>query len=126
MRRDAVALERRTDGVAVAARRVGAGRVMAVGFDETWRWRMAGASGSDEAHREWWSRVVGAVAYAPVVTRADSSGSAPLARLMEAMGPPRTTSLPRTRGGVDPRILLALMLLLLVAEWGSRRLRGAR
>jgi hypothetical protein len=66
---DAVVLESR-DGVAmIAARRLDAGRVMQVGYDETWRWRMAGGDESTAAHREWWSRLVAAVAYAPLVPR---------------------------------------------------------
>ena len=39
---DAVALESRDNAVTVAARRVDAGRVVQSGYDETWRWRMAG------------------------------------------------------------------------------------
>src|SRR5205823_227161 len=36
-----VAIEHRAGGIALAARRVGAGRVLQVGYDDSWRWRMA-------------------------------------------------------------------------------------
>ena len=130
---DGVALERRTDGIAVAARRVGAGRVMQVGYDDSWRWRMAGASGSERAHREWWSRDrrVGRVrAGASVASRRDDrrrARAAPLASLVDRLGPPRalaSDSPSRRRSTGD--WLIALMMLLLLAEWASRRLRGMR
>jgi hypothetical protein len=124
-----VPLERRTGGVSIAARRVGAGRVVQVGYDDSWRWRMAGASGSEAAHRAWWSRVVGSVAYVPGAP-ADSplnDDSAPLARMVERLGPARAAapSAPG-RGAVDSRILITLVMLLLLTEWASRRLRGLR
>ncbi|HEY9225698.1 MAG TPA: hypothetical protein VIP11_03570, partial [Gemmatimonadaceae bacterium] len=128
LKSDAVPLERRPGGVAVAARRVGAGRVIQVGYDDSWRWRMAGATGSESAHREWWSRLVSAVAYAPEAPRAASmpSSSAPLAFLVDRVGPPR--SLPSTGAGVqiDRRVILALIMILLLAEWSSRRLRALK
>src|SRR6185503_2735807 len=49
LRPGALALERRGDAIVVAARRVRAGRVMQIGYDDTWRWRMAGEAGSEEA-----------------------------------------------------------------------------
>src|SRR5213076_1669998 len=55
---DAVPLERAAGEVVVAARRVGAGRVLQVGYDATWQWRVAGQPGSDAAHRRWWSQLV--------------------------------------------------------------------
>lgn len=127
---DGVALERRADGIAVAARRVGSGRVVQVGYDDSWRWRMAGATGSEAAHRAWWARVVGAVAYAP------SAGApvaiawpprAPVAYLVDRAGPARASAPANAgRGPLDSRILMTLTMLLLLAEWGSRRLRGRR
>lgn len=136
---DGVALELRGGRVAVAARRVGAGRVVQVGYDDSWRWRMAGANGSEEAHRAWWSRVLASVAYVPdAAARAslparqmDSSvsvvESAPLARLVDRLGPPRG----RVAGAsvaarFDQRILIVFIMLLLLAEWASRRMRGLR
>ncbi|MDB4874615.1 MAG: hypothetical protein JWM41_1061 [Gemmatimonadetes bacterium] len=130
LRNDGVVLERRSSGIAVAARRVGAGRVIEIGYDDSWRWRMAGAAGSERAHREWWSRVVGSVAY---VGEAAASGaalrdeSAPLARLVDRLGPARAVA--DAGGGsswITTRLLMTLIMLLLLAEWASRRLRGLR
>ena len=59
-------LDRRGGSAVAVARRVGSGRVLALGVDETWRWRMQGADGSVEAHRAWWSSAVARVAYAPL------------------------------------------------------------
>lgn len=126
LKQDAIALERRTGGVAIAARRVGAGRVIQVGYDDSWRWRMAGAPGSERAHREWWSRLITAVAYVPSPSGAlRSPNSAPLARLVDRVGPP-VSSAPAltTAGHVDRRLILAAICLLLLMEWSSRRLRG--
>ena len=124
-----IALDKRSDGIALAARRVGAGRVLQVGYDDSWRWRMAGAQGSERAHREWWSRIVSAVAYVPTPARpaATNAESAPLARLVDRLGPAQTEPQRRTsRNPLDERILLAAIMILLIAEWGSRRLRGLR
>ncbi|MGH7664138.1 MAG: hypothetical protein ACRENI_07580, partial [Gemmatimonadaceae bacterium] len=63
---DAVPVARRpSSGVVAAARRELSGRVVQVGIDESWRWRMTNSDGAADAHREWWSHVVGAVAFAP-------------------------------------------------------------
>ena len=122
---NATALARRDGSIAIAARRLGAGRVVQVGYDDTWRWRMAGGAGSEAAHREWWSRVVGSVAYVPSGARAAASrGGAPLAHLVERVGSARSAA-PATGGrNLDPRILMAIVMTLLCMEWGSRRLRG--
>ena len=125
-----VPLDRRADGVVLAARRVGAGRVLQVGYDDSWRWRMAGAPGSERAHREWWSRLVASVAYVPPSlpqTAGDVESSAPLARLVDRLGPaqPAREAI-ADRPPIDRRLLLALILTLLIVEWGSRRLRGLR
>jgi len=126
VREDAVAIDRRSSGIAVAARRVGAGRVLQIGYDDSWRWRMAGAAGSEAAHREWWSRVLSSVAYAPGADAHDvKTFDAPLASLFGRLGPPRPSPI-ASRGNVDPRLLLAFILLLLLVEWTSRRLRGLR
>jgi hypothetical protein len=136
---EGVAVELRDGRVVVAARRVGPGRVVQVGYDDSWRWRMTGASGSGDAHRAWWSRVVASVAYLPdaaVGTRPsprqmDSTVSiadgAPLARMVDRLGPPRGRVTPDS--GVarfDQRILIACVMLLLLAEWASRRMRGLK
>ncbi|HEY4303955.1 MAG TPA: hypothetical protein VGM82_05790 [Gemmatimonadaceae bacterium] len=131
---DGIALEKRTDGIAVAARRLGAGRIVQVGYDDSWRWRMAGASGSERAHREWWSRIVAAVAYAPIARTAALAGApsvstaaaAPLVAVTDRLGPPRVLSSGIPSPPVDRRWLIAAMMVLLLIEWASRRLRGMR
>jgi hypothetical protein len=131
--RDAIVLESR-DGVAtVVARRIGAGRVVQSGYDETWRWRMAGREQALAAHREWWSRLLAAVVYAPVVARPsatdDMPDETPLASLIHALGPPATSDArmaPRTDRSRTTELLFALVVGSLLLEWASRRLRGAR
>lgn len=142
---DAVLLETRDDVPAVVARRVAAGRVLQSGYAETWRWRMQGETGSVEAHRAYWSRLVGmaapaqafgartagaALPIASVTSLADLSDAtadpAPYASLVDALGPAQSAAPTTTpRGDPLPPWLGALALLLLVAEWGSRRARGA-
>jgi hypothetical protein len=128
LRADAVRLSARGSLVTSAARREGAGRVLQAGYDETWRWRMEGGSDAVAAHRAWWSRMVGSVAAVPLPAAGESSSAegAPLARLVDALGPatnaPPQESAPRTL----PAWLLPLLLVLLLGEWASRRARGAR
>ena len=130
----AVPLERRDAAVAVAARRVGAGRVAQLGYEDTWRWRMAGPDGSVEAHRRWWSAVVASVAYRPAVRlpARDSPHDAPLARMVARLGPGdslpgegATTGREEAPGSRPEWWILAIGLAALVSEWASRRLRGA-
>jgi hypothetical protein len=127
---DAVALERRTGGIAIAARRIGAGRVIQIGYDDSWRWRMAGPTGSENAHREWWSRVIGAVAYVPAPRAAEEARhatSAPVALLVGRIGPARAgPPAGARRAPMDRRLILAFIMILLLAEWSSRRLRGLK
>ena len=130
LRRDALALERTSRDVAVAVRRAGLGRVLAIGYDESWRWRMQGGTGGPAAHRRWWSHAVGLVAPerdnpARVVLAADA---APMAALFDALGPPsssRSLSVERERNTL-PFALLILIVSALLAETASRRFRGAR
>jgi hypothetical protein len=107
--------------------------VVQSGYDETWRWRMAGGDEATSAHREWWSRLVSAVAYAPLVQRASAgevaTDEAPLASLIDALGPPTPLDAglaPASEGTRTTRVLFALALGALLLEWASRRLRGAR
>ena len=127
---DAVPLETRDGGVVAAARRVGAGRVVQVGYDETWRWRLQGGNGSAEAHRAWWSAVVGSAGYRAAHAVVIDSGSldpAPVAALYSALGEPAGHDL-SVPGSPDRPALRRWMLILLfatlLAEWASRRLRG--
>ncbi len=127
-----IALERRAGGVAVASRRVGSGRVIAVGYDDSWRWRMAGGPGSDaRAPRVVDSRGgIGSVRAGTSprhhAQRLAVAASAPLAYLVERAGVAQPA--PRRPAGwsVDRQLLLMLMMILLLIEWGSRRLRGLR
>lgn len=127
--RSAVALETHAGSPIVSARRHYAGRVIGVGYDQTWRWRMAGGENAPAEHRDWWSRIVGAVAARPVVTAHGAPGSAPLASLYQALGAPAvsTRAIPITWPTAHVSNLLgALHLVTLLAEWLSRRSRGAR
>jgi hypothetical protein len=131
LRRDAVVLGERDGVPTIVARRAGGGRVVQSGLTETWRWRMQGEGSSVAAHRAFWSRLVGMAATAgPVqvqpMTGFDAEDASPLAALVQALGPARTdapSSVPRPAG--LPLWIGGLILVLLVAEWASRRLRGA-
>lgn len=133
MRVDGVVLEQRDGTVAVAARRLAAGRVVQAGYEETWRWRMQGGTSGAHDHREWWSRLIAAAAgsTAPASTAEVRSiganeESAPRAALVHRLGPAVSAAV-ATR--VPPRALPAwlgaITLILLLAEWASRRARGA-
>ncbi|MBI3792258.1 MAG: hypothetical protein HY275_15460, partial [Gemmatimonadetes bacterium] len=131
----ATALEHRDDAVAVAARRLGAGRVVYEGYDDSWRWRMTGPEGAREAHRRWWAALVAAASPEPFPRAtlpgagAVRSADAPLARMVATLGAPglprEPTSAPDAEGDGAPGWWGALALAALLAEWASRRLRGA-
>lgn len=127
--RRAIVLEQRGGYPVVAARRHYAGRVVGVGYDQTWRWRMAGDD-SRLAHRDYWSRIVSSVALRPASTRSDvHTGAAPLAELNEALGPSASIgrALPvNLSPAVASNVLGFVILLSLLAEWLLRRSRGAR
>ena len=131
-RADAVVLERRDGSAAVVARRVAAGRVLQSAYAESWRWRMQGGASGAQAHREWWTRLVAAAAAQPVATASRAAShemeaeSAPRAALVHQLGratpgAPTVPPVPRPL----PAWLGAITLALLVAEWASRRTRGA-
>ncbi|HUF65389.1 MAG TPA: hypothetical protein VMM17_05375 [Gemmatimonadaceae bacterium] len=124
----AVVLEARGAAPIVAGGRFGAGRVIVSGYGDTWQWRMLGDEQGLEAHRDWWSAVVGAAAYAPDTSdTAISPESAPLAALHAALGPPGAAgpqpTLSFRRFPLDAA-LFGLTLLALVGETVSRRRRG--
>jgi hypothetical protein len=126
---DAVPLEARDGRVIAAARRAGAGRVVQLGYDETWRWRLAGTGDAPAAHRDYWSAVVSAAAYraAKPIAAAHVSDAAPLASLYAALGAPSVPQEASLHISAGLRWwMFALLALLLLAEWTSRRLRGAR
>jgi hypothetical protein len=126
----ALPLEVRGDVPVVVARRHYAGRVAGVGYDATWRWRMAGGENGVAEHRAWWSRLVSSVAARPPVIESDAIASAaPVAALHDALGPPSASG--ATPGTALPRAALANLLGLialsaLLGEWLLRRARGAR
>lgn len=127
LRADALVLERRGDVVTMAARRHELGRVVMLGYDDLWRWRMQGGEVSPEEHRAWWSQLVSSVAYAPFSSAADATGDpAPTASLHASLGPPGISPPGAgTRQFPWPMVLFATCILLLMTEWTSRRLRGA-
>jgi hypothetical protein len=129
LRSDAIRLDTRRGVTAAAARRHGSGRVLQQGYLDTWRWRMSGGDNSPAAHREWWTRLISSVAYAPTVRpAAEIADNAPSARLIDALGEPSqpTASLATTAGSISLWLLFAILSLSLLAEWASRRLRGSR
>ena len=128
--RGAVPLESRDSTLVAAARRVGAGRVVQVGYDETWRWRLQGGEGAPEAHRAWWTAVVGSAGYRSahkVTGNSSSLDPAPVAATFAALGEPTVleppTPVPPARNALH-RWMLLLLFATLLAEWASRRLRG--
>lgn len=134
LKEGAVALESRDARggriVAVAAQRVGRGRVLQVGYVDDWQWRMGGIGEPASQHRDWWSRMVSSVAYAPRSALASDASvePTPVATLVAVLGPPVQSAV--THGSIlqDPRLLpllFALLMTSLFAEWASRRLRGA-
>jgi hypothetical protein len=131
LRSDGVALEQRAGTVAAAARRVGAGRALQVGYEDTWRWRMAGGEGAVRDHRLWWTELVSSVAYAPRLPQSESkvaTDEAPMIGLVAALGPAtRSESTAMLSGPSSDSMawLFALLALGLLGEVTSRRLRGA-
>lgn len=127
------------DEVVVAARRIGAGRVVASAYRQSWRWRMEGTDDGLRDHARWWGRLLALTVpdggSAPSVDIAAWPGDvAPHADLVALAGPPidsapptaRHTSPGRGFGGQVPAILYVLAAVSLLAEWASRRLRGLR
>ena len=137
-----VVLEVRDGRTAMAARRVGAGRVVQVGYENSWLWRMAGDDDAPVAHRRWWTSVMsGLVPLAAPVQRGvadaehDTLDAAPVAALARDLGlpPVRAESLAAVEGRtltaailerLDVRWLLLAIVLSLVASWTLRRWRG--
>lgn len=131
LRSDATPFEKRGAAVAIAAERIGAGRVLQIGYEDTWRWRMSGGDGAVRDHRLWWTRLVSSVAYAPRLARTASTIStdeAPMIGLVSAIGSVTQGETKSGRSGnrSDPMAWLFVLLTLgLIGEIASRRLRGA-
>jgi hypothetical protein len=131
LRRDAIPFEKRGTAVAVAAARVGAGRVLQLGYEDTWRWRMSGGDGSVRDHRLWWTRLMSSVAYAPRTPRTTSTRStdeAPMIGLVTAIGSATHVEARSRLSGNQSDSMVWLFVLLtlgLIAEIASRRMRGA-
>ena len=129
---DAVPLEARDGRVIAAARRVGAGRVVQLGYDETWRWRLAGSGDAPAAHRDYWShggrRLPRIVRRRRLRTHRCASGdAAPLASLYADLGAP--SAAPRRRSTSAPGLrwwMFALLALLLLGRMGVAAARGVR
>lgn len=124
---EAVALEERDGRVAVAARRVERGRVVALGYADTWRWRMAGGEGSPERHRAWWAGLVASVAHAErlPLPRYATTDEAPLVEMVRQLGEPDVLlEAVATPGSIPRELLFALLAAALLLHWLSRRLRG--
>jgi hypothetical protein len=128
---DAVALEKRAGAVAIAARRIGAGRALQVGYEDTWRWRMSGGNEAVRDHRLWWTGLVSSVAYAPRVPRTAvtiATDEAPMVGLVSAIGTSTPEAAMSSLSGNRSDWMTWLFVLLalgLVGEVASRRLRGA-
>ena len=131
LRSDAVPLEKRPGVVAIAARRIGAGRALQLGYEDTWRWRMGGSEGAVRDHRLWWTGLVSSVVYAPRIPRATAATAtdeAPMIGLVAAIGPGTPAATMANLSGQQSGGMAWLFVVLalgLIAEISSRRLRGA-
>ena len=125
---DAVVLERRGGDVALAARRVGLGRVLETGYTNSWRWRMAGGADALARHRDWIAGLVALVATSGRhAVPAAPSDVAPLVTLIDRLGPATKA----TEGAaLDPAVIarwvFGIVCAALMLEWASRRLRGVK
>lgn len=131
---DAVVLEQRPDGE-VRAARFGAGRVLRIGIPDLWRMRMTTTDSIPDPvarHRAWLARAIASVAYAPRVRTSARwpDDPAPYADLVARLGPSRalssTARAAASLGGLSDAVIASLLVLSLLGEWLSRRLRGAR
>jgi hypothetical protein len=125
----AVVLERRGDDVTLAARRLGAGRVIEPGYTSSWRWRMAGGDDAPDRHRDWIAGLVASVAYTPRgAVAAPPTDAAPLATLIDRLGPAvaNAAAAEVTDPTVVARWVFGILCVAFLVEWASRRLRGVK
>ena len=121
-------IERRSGNVIAAASRVGAGRVLRISVDDTWRRRMTGEADGVREHRAWWTDMVSRVAYAPSLPRGADAEGAPYADFVSAIGSATAGPALLSRVGsksVWTALLFLVFSLALIGEVGSRRRRGA-
>jgi hypothetical protein len=132
---DAIILEKRGTTPTVMARRFGAGRVIQIAYEDTWRSRMNGGDTAVAAHRRLWTDLVSDVAFAPRLPRANgnprgrgmAADFAPLADLEASIGPRVTSNGSRVGGRTrssSPLLLFAVLTFVLLGEIASRRFRG--
>jgi hypothetical protein len=128
LRTDALPLQHEAGGVTLAARRAGSGRVLAVGYDESWRWRMLGGESGLPSHRRWWSAAAGSVAPERNDVATQGADAAPLAALVNTLGAPSAVAVRTNSPARNPLPLgiLVIIVATLLAETASRRFRGAR
>ncbi len=124
-----VVFERRNGAPVVLAERVGSGRVVSAGYDDTWRLRMVPPNENAPAvHREWWSAMVGSAAMTRMVPRdVPALDEAPFAASVASLGPPANAdalAAPDSSPFPWDSMLAAIAAAALLAEWLSRRLRG--
>jgi hypothetical protein len=130
LRNDAVPIEKRAGVTAIAARRMNGGRVLQIGYEDTWRWRMAGGDQAVRDHRVWWTHLVSSVAYSPRIsatTAATLTDEAPMIGLVDALGRSASEAAMASRAATRSTwivLLFLLMAIALVGEIASRRLRG--
>ena len=129
IRTNTVVFERRGALAVIGAMRFGSGRIVTSGYDDTWRVRMVSPNESaPREHREWWSSLVGSAALTRIVRRdTPPLDESPFAATVASLGAPVA---PGKLPAGDSRfpwdaVLAALAGGALLAEWLSRRLRGA-
>ena len=110
-----------------SAMRVGSGRVVVSGFDDTWRMRMVPPNeNAPRQHREFWSTMIGSAALVRYVTHDKPVDEAPFAATVAALGLPVVSDHVPSSDSPFPwnPVLAAVAGVALLAEWLSRRLRG--
>lgn len=115
----------------IAAKRIGAGRAIQIGRDDSWRMRMTNDDGVAD-HRRWWTELVSNVAYAPRTPRVTTGSTingdpAPFADLVARIGPASSNQISRlSPTSVNMSVwLFGLLAAALIGEVVSRRTRGA-
>ncbi|SHF16432.1 hypothetical protein SAMN02745117_01438 [Lampropedia hyalina DSM 16112] len=135
-------LEQRGDAIAVALHRLEQGRVLQIGYADTWRWPIAVRDEhAPQAHRQWLASLLTLVAHAPrsdqppTLEQLARHDPAPLAAWHAALGHSARTAMPSTPVAAASAAstpsphwlawLFALAALSLLLQWLSRRLRSA-